>query len=147
MILVDANLLLHAYNASSDRHAGARNWLEEVMSGSEPVGLAWVTILAFLRIGTNPRVFPYPLSPAEASEIVSQWLQRPMVMILGASERHWDSLSGLLTTTQSRGPLVMDAHLAALAIEHGAVLCSTDRDFTRFPGLRIVNPLEQSSEH
>ena len=144
MILVDANLLLHAYNASSDRHVGARNWLEEVMSGSEPVGLAWVTILAFLRIGTNPRVFPYPLSPAEASEIVSQWLQRPMVMILEPSERHWASLSGLLTTTQSRGPLVMDAHLAALAVEHGAVLYSTDRDFARFPGLRVRNPLESS---
>lgn len=144
MILVDANLLLYAYNASCDHHAPARRWWEEVMSGSDPVALAWVTILAFLRIATNPRAFPQPLAPEEAVAIVSEWLERPMVVVLHPGERHWQLLSQLLTTAQARGPLAMDAHLAALAMEHGATLCTTDRDFTRFSGLRIRNPLETS---
>ncbi len=141
MILLDANLLLYAYNSSSEHHAAAKRWLEEVLSKPQPVRLAWITILAFLRIGTNLRAFPHPLSPTEASEIVSSWLERPMVAVLDPGERHWPILSRLLTTTQARGPLVMDAHMAALAIEHGATLCTTDQDFTRFPDLRLFNPL------
>ena len=141
MILIDANLLLHAYNSSSDHHQAARRWLEVAFSQPEPVRLAWVTVLAFLRIGTNPRAFEYPLSTAEASAIVSEWLEQPAVAILDPGERHWTILSGLLRTAQACGALVMDAHLAALAIEHGATLCTSDRDFTRFSGLRISNPL------
>lgn len=143
MILLDANLLLHAYNSSSQQHSAARRWLEEILSGTRPVRFAWVTILAFLRIGSNPRAFPYPLSPAEASEIVSSWLERPMVAVLIPGERHWSILSGLLIAHQARGPLAMDAHLAALAIEHGATLCTTDRDFARFPDLSVFNPLSR----
>jgi len=120
----------------------ARLWLENAFSRPEPVRLAWITILAFLRIGTSPRAFPYPLSPAEAGEIVAEWFARPMVATLEPGERHWSILSHLLTATQARGPLVMDAHLAALAIEHGATLCTTDQDFTRFPNLRLLNPLD-----
>ena len=141
MILLDANLLLYAYNSSSEHHAAAKHWLEGVLSQPESVRLAWVSVLAFLRISTNPRAYPYPLSPAEASEIVAEWLVRPTVATLEPGERHWPILSQLLTTTQARGPLVMDAHLAALAIEHGATLCTTDQDFTRFPDLRLLNPL------
>ena len=142
MILLDANLLLYAYTPSLPHHPAARPWLEKTLSGSEPVRIAWVTLLAFLRIGTDSRAFPHPLSAAEAVAIVSEWLELPGVAILEPSERHWEILSELLTTTQAHGPLVMDAHLAALAIEHGATLYTTDQDFSRFPGLQVMNPLK-----
>ncbi len=144
MTLLDANILLHAYNSSADQHDAARRWLEGLFSGPGPVRMAWVTILAFLRISTNPRAFPYPLSPAEASEIVSEWFTRPGFSTLEPGDRHWPILSRLLTTTQSRGPLALDAHLAALAIEHGATLATTDRDFARFPDLRLIDPLREA---
>lgn len=143
MILVDANLLLYAYNTSSEHHGGARRWLEGLLSRpQQPIGLPWATVLAFLRISTNSRAFPSPYSIAEAASFVSDWLANPAVTLLGPGERHWPILSSLLSTAQIRGPLVTDAHLAALAIEHGAVLYTTDRDFARFPGLRTLNPLE-----
>ena len=145
MILVDANLLLYAYNPSFDRHQEAREWLEGVLSRSDPVCLAWATILAFLRIATNPRAFEYPLSIEEAILIVSDWLELPTVTILEPGNRHWAVLTELLSQTQVRGSTVMDAHLAALAIEHGAVLCTSDRDFARFPNLRMLNPLEATA--
>jgi toxin-antitoxin system PIN domain toxin len=141
VILLDANLLLYAYNSSSEHHVAAKRWLEGLLSHSQSVRLAWISILAFLRISTNPRAYPSPLSPAEASEIVSSWLERPMVAVLDPGERYWAILSQLLTASQSRGALVSDAHLAALAIEHGATLATSDRDFTRFPDLRLLNPL------
>ena len=142
MILIDANLLLYAYVPESDHHRRARAWLEGTFSEREPVGLAWVVILAFLRIGTNPRVFRHPFSLREAGSIVSEWLAQPAVKILQAEERHWTILSELLPAAQAASELVMDAHLAALAIEHGATLCTNDRDFTRFPGLRVQYPLD-----
>ena len=143
MILVDANLLLYAYDASSRFHARARGWLEEVLSGPDPVGLAWTTVLAFLRISTNSRALAHPLSLKEAISIVSSWLGQPCVMLLEPGEKHWEILSSLLESAQVRGPLVMDAHLAALALEHGAVLASSDRDFSRFDRLRTLNPLAE----
>lgn len=141
MTLIDANLLLYAYDASSRHHARSREWLEEVLSGPDPVGLAWIAILAFLRISTNPRALAHPLSLAEAVSIVSSWLEQPCVQPLDPGERHWEILSGLLEPAQARGPLVMDAHLAALALEHGAILATSDRDFSRFEGLRTLDPL------
>lgn len=141
MTVIDANLLLYAYDASSRFHARARSWLEETLSGVAPVGLPWVVLLAFLRISTNPRALSHPLAIEGATAIVSSWLEQPCVVPLLPGERHWEVLSGLLGPAQARGPLVMDAHLAALAIEHGAVLATTDRDFARFEGLRSVNPL------
>lgn len=141
MTLLDANILLHAYNASAERHEAARHWLEGILSAPGPVRVAWVTVLAFLRISTNPRAYPHPLSPIEACEIVTEWYARPGFATLEPRERHLRILSNLMTTAQCRGPLVMDAHLAALAIEHGAKLATTDRDFARFPGLRWVDPI------
>jgi hypothetical protein len=105
------------------------------------VGLSWATILAFLRISTTTGIFERPFSGTEAAAIVSGWLEPPVVAILNPGERHWEILCELMTKGQAHGPLIMDAHLAALAIEHGATLATTDRDFSRFPGLRIVNPL------
>ena len=141
MILVDANLLIYAYDSASAHHELARGWLETTFSGSEQIGLTWMAVLAFLRITTSPRPLDHPFSIAEAVEIVTGWLERPTVALVHPGERHWEILRNLLEEGQARGPLVMDAHLAALAIEHGATLATTDKDFTRFPGLRMVNPL------
>lgn len=142
MILPDANLLLYAYNTDAEHHFRARRWLESSLSGAQLFGLSWQTITAFIRIGTNPRAFPNPLKISEATEIVSSWIARPSVTILVPGERHWEILSGLLAEGQAYGPLVMDAHLAALAIEHGATLHTTDKDFSRFSGLQVINPLD-----
>jgi toxin-antitoxin system PIN domain toxin len=145
VIVIDANILLYAYDSASLDHEAARNWLEDALAGYEAVGLSWVTLLAFLRISTNPRARKDPYSLAEANAIVSQWLDRAIASVVHPGERHWEILKDLLVEGQASGRLVTDAHLAALAIEHGATLCSTDRDFTRFPGLRLLNPLKPPS--
>jgi uncharacterized protein len=144
MILVDANLLLYAYDPRSARHAASKKWLEDALSGTELVRFAWMTLWAFPRISTNPRVFEYPLSLEEALHAVGTWLDQPVAGILEPSERHWEMLKQLALRAQVRGPLVMDAALATLAIEHGATLQTTDMDFARFPGLKWRNPLEPS---
>jgi hypothetical protein len=142
VILVDANLLLYAYQPRAAEHAASKAWLEAVLSEARLVRFAWVTVWAFLRISTNPHIFERPLSADEAGAIVTSWLARPMAAILEPGERHWDILRGLMHQGQTTGPLVMDAALAALAIEHGATLHTTDRDFSRFPGLDWINPLQ-----
>jgi len=141
VILVDANLLLYAYYPKAEQHAASREWLEAALAGPRLVRFAWLTLWGFLRIATNPRVFERPLSNAEAAAAVSSWLEQPVAGILEPGERHWELLRGLLHEGQASGPLVMDAALAALAIEHGATLCSVDRDFARFPDLKWMNPL------
>ena len=143
MILVDANLLLYAYDSSSAQHDRARPWLERALTGTEAVGLALISLLAFLRISTSRAVFRRPLPPADAVAIVSQWLELPGVTVAEPTDRHWTLLAELAQRGQARGPLLMDAHLAALAIEHGATLYTTDRDFARFPGLRARDPLSE----
>ena len=143
MIILDANLLLYAYDRTSEWHAKARPWIEEVFSGSEPVGLPWQTVTAFLRIVTNPRLGGERLPAAKAAEIVDQWLQQPNVRPLSPGDGHWRLLREIIVSGQAYGPLGSDAHLAALAIEWGGVLHTTDRDFARFPGLRWTNPLEE----
>lgn len=140
MILVDVNVLLYAYDPRSTHHERCRRFVEEAFSGDEPVCLAWVTVLAFVRIGTNPRIFTNPFSIAEAIAIVSSWLGREAVSVVEAGERCWEILSPLLMDAQVSGPLVMDAFLAALALENGATLVTTDRDFARFPKLRRHDP-------
>lgn len=141
MTLVDANLLLYAYDASSSRHADARRWWEDRLSGVEPVWLSWSTIVAFVRISTHVRVFARPLTVAEACDAVRSWFDCPAVDVLEPGPRHWEILESLLVSAQATGNLVTDAHLAALAIEHGMVLASTDCDFARFPGLSWQDPL------
>lgn len=141
MILPDANLLLYAYNKDAAEHAAARRWLEDALSSPAPFALSWQTITAFLRISTNSRAFPQPLSIDEAISIVDEWLARPNVTIVAPGARHWEIFARLLRTGKAAGALTMDAHLAALAVEHGATLCTTDRDFARFEELKFVNPL------
>jgi toxin-antitoxin system PIN domain toxin len=142
MILIDANLLLYAYHPRSEHHGASRKWLEAMLGGPELIRFAWLTLWAFLRIGTNGRVFERPLSLAEAEAAVSSWLAQPMAGILEPGERHWEILRDLVRDGQATGPLVMDAVIAAIAIEHGATLFTTDRDFSRFSKLKVGNPLE-----
>ncbi len=141
MILVDANLLLYAYHPRAEQHAAARKWLEQVLAGPELVRFAWMTIWAFLRIATNPRAFERPLSLDEASAAAKSWLDQPCAGVVEPNERHWEILLDVAGKGQAVGPLITDAALAAIAIEHGAILYTTDRDFARFPGLKWVNPL------
>ncbi|MDP3972652.1 MAG: type II toxin-antitoxin system VapC family toxin [Candidatus Nanopelagicales bacterium] len=140
--MIDANLLLYAYNPRAAQHEAGKEWLESALSGAGLVGFAWQTIWAFLRISTNVRVFERPLSAAEAVTAASGWLERPHARIMEPGERHLSILSGLLQEGQCAGPLVTDASLAAIAIEHGAVLCTTDRDFTRFGQLKWQDPIK-----
>jgi toxin-antitoxin system PIN domain toxin len=140
-MLVDANILLYAYDTSSPRHLAAREWLEGVFSAGSDVRLGLATVLAFVRLGTDPRVFERPLGPAEATAIVETWLAHPGVSLALPSDGHWSRLGLLAEASAARGPLLMDAHLAALAMERGAHLATTDRDFARFAGLRFENPL------
>jgi toxin-antitoxin system PIN domain toxin len=141
MILVDANLLLYAYSPRAVHHQASKSWLEATLARSDLVKFAWLTLWAFLRISTNPRVFEHPLSISEAADAVSSWLRQPTAGILDPGERHWEIFHVLSQAGQTAGPLVMDAALAAIAIEHGATLCTTDRDFARFAGLTWMNPL------
>jgi uncharacterized protein len=141
VILVDANLVIYAHDLSSPFHEPARRWLENVFSGPELVGIPLNVALAFLRITTNPKVFKNPFSIEEASAIVESWFLNSTVSLVQPGERHLRILLQLLREAQVRGPLVMDAHLAALAIEHRATLCSFDSDFSGFSGLVVHNPL------
>lgn len=143
MILVDANVLIYAYNPAAMQHAQAKAWLESTLNSGTPVRFAWVTVLAFIRIMTHGQVFRRPLSIDEAVAIVDAWLAHPGVALLEPGERHWSILKSFLTHGQAAGPLAMDAHLAALAVEHGATLCSTDRDFARFAEVTLVDPIRQ----
>lgn len=144
MILIDANLLLYAYHRRAVEHNASRAWLEATLSGSDSVRFAWLTLWAFVRIATNPRAFEQPLSASEAGEAVASWLAQPTAGILEPGERHLDILRDLIHEGQVAGPLVMDAVIAALAVEHGATLCTTDRDFSRFSRLKWTNPLASS---
>jgi toxin-antitoxin system PIN domain toxin len=144
MIVLDANVLLYAYHKSDPRHQRAKRWLERTLSSTEQVRLPWSSILAFVRIGTNPRVFEHPLTIQEAIAHVDSWLELPNVGILEAAERYWSILREVFIEAQAVGPLVSDAALAALAIEHGATLATTDRDFARFAGLKTLDPLRDA---
>ena len=142
MILIDANLLIYAVNSELPRHPDARDWLERTLSSTEPVGLAWVVILAFLRITTRGDIFERPLSAEQALGYVDEWLGRPFVDPVAPAGKHWEILRNLLHLSGTAGNLTSDAHLAALAMENGATVYSADNDFRRFAGLKHVNPLE-----
>lgn len=141
MKTTDANLLIYAYNENAEQHERAKQWLERRLSAPELFGLSWQVITAFLRISTNSRVFLLPFTLPEAIEIVEEWLAQPQVKVLLPTEKHWNIFSDLILEGQTGGALMMDAHLAALAIEHGATLATTDRDFVRFSKLKTINPL------
>jgi toxin-antitoxin system PIN domain toxin len=139
--LPDVNLLLYAIDEKSPSHDPAREWLEAVLSGTEAVAFAWVVLLGFLRISTNPAAIEQPLQPADALEHIDEWLTQPVATIVEPAGTHAATLRRLLQPLGTAGNLTTDAHLAALAIEHGAELCSSDNDFSRFEGVRWTNPL------
>jgi uncharacterized protein len=141
MTILDANLLLYAYNADAPQQRIAAQWLTKLFQSGELVGLPWVTIWAFIRISTNSRVWANPRPAKEAFAIVREWLAQPGVVALQPGPLHAEILEKLVCEHGATGPLVTDAVLAALAIEHGALLASTDQDFRRFPDLQWVNPL------
>lgn len=113
-----------------------------MLSGDETVGFAWVVLLAFLRLSTNPQIFQRPLSPDRALDVAESWLRQPCVVVVEPGDRHTAVVRRLLAPLGTAGDLVSDAHLAALAIENGAELSSCDTDFSRFAGLRWVDPLD-----
>ncbi len=141
MILIDANLLVYAHVSSFAQHHPACAWLDGQLNGGAPVGLPWASLLAFLRLVTNPRVFERPEPITDAWRQILAWLQCETAWIPQPTERHAVLLEELLAVPGVHGNLVPDAHLAALAMEHGLMLCSADSDFARFPSLRWQNPL------
>lgn len=142
MKLPDLNLLIYAVDRRSPSHERSIAWWNGLLSGSETVALTWTVLLGFVRLTTNPSVVQEPLRSDEALDYVDRWLAQPVTTVIEPTPRHAAVLRDLLGPVGTAGNLVSDAHLAALAIEHGAELCSADRDFGRFPGLRWVNPLE-----
>ena len=141
MILVDANLLVYAHVSSLSQHDAAIQWLDGRINGTAPVGLCWPSLLAFVRLVSNPRIFERPDSVERAWKQVEQWLDCDTVWIPQPTQKHREVLAPLIRVPGMRANLVPDAHLAALAIEHGLTLCSTDSDFARFPELKWEDPL------
>jgi len=140
VLVVDANVLVYAVNEDARDHDAARDWLRGALAGAEAVGFDWTVLLAFLRLTTHPAVLPHPLDSARATEILTRWLSAPPAVVLETTTRHLPLLRGLLEGAGTAGNLVNDAHLAALALEHGATVVSFDRDFARFEGLPVLRP-------
>ena len=142
MILVDANLLIYAVNSDAVQHQQARKWLEQILSGSTEVGLAWIVILAFIRITTRAGIMTRPLNRHDAIAYIDSWVEQPYVRLVTPSDKHWPIFRNLLKAAGTAGNLTSDAHLAALAIEHGAEIYSADYDFRRYAGITHINPLQ-----
>jgi toxin-antitoxin system PIN domain toxin len=140
--VVDLNVLLYVVNENAPHHQALLNWWENAVNGDESVGLPWVVLLGFLRIATNPKIFPNPLEPTAATSKIDTWLSLANTYLVREKDEHWEILRTLLAEAGTAGNLTTDAHLATLAISHGAVLVSCDSDFARFQGLRWENPLD-----
>lgn len=141
MTILDANVLLYAYNADALQHRATTQWLKKLFESGETIALPWISIWAFVRIGTNPRISMLPMSAREAFTIVAEWLDQPGIVLLNPGPLHAQILERLVRDFSATGPMVTDAALAALAIEYGASLASADQDFRRFPELRWTDPL------
>ena len=144
MILLDANLLLYAYVNDFPQHAAAKTWLEETLQSGDEIGLSWQVITAFVRIGTNPKVFAKPMTIEQVESKLGKLLAYPKVKVIVPTSNHWQIFIKLLKDANLRADLVMDAHLAALAIEYNARIASTDKDFRLFTNLNHFNPLEEN---
>lgn len=141
MILTDANLLIFAYNEHSPEFDSARAWLTKCLSSSKPFAFSWLSIMAFVRVTTNKKLFIKPYSTKEAFEVVENWLSAPGSLILAPGDEHLSIVKRLATESGIYGTGLTDAHVAALAIEHGVTLASSDSDFAKFTGLKWINPL------
>jgi toxin-antitoxin system PIN domain toxin len=142
VILPDANVLLYAQDGTSPHHEKARRWWDGLLSGRMPVCLCWPVLTAFVRIATSARTYERPVSLADATASVDPWLRQPCVQVVGPTHAHRHAFRGLLEAAGASSNLVTDAHMAALAIEHGCRLASTDSDFARFAGLSWFDPLQ-----
>jgi toxin-antitoxin system PIN domain toxin len=140
-VIVDANLLLFAVDATAPQHAPALAWLSQQLGGSRRVGLPWESLTAFVRIATHPRAVTRPLRPADAWRFIDDWLAAPTVWTPGPTDQHAAVLGDLVRRYRLAGNLIPDAHLAAIAIEHGLTICSADTDFARFTEVEWVNPV------
>ena len=141
MKVVDLNLLLYAVNADAPRHKRACAWLEAALGGDEQIGLAWPVVIGFLRLSTRAGILPRPLTARQALDVVQAWVDHAQVAMLHPGAGHWSVLRGLIESSGAAGNLTTDAHLAALALEYDATLCSTDADFSKFKGLKFANPV------
>lgn len=141
MTILDVNIVLYATDSAAPQHRAVSDWLKALRATGEIVGLPWITLWAFLRISTNPRLWAHPKSGSEACALMRRWMEEPGVIMPEPGPRHATIIERMITVFGVTGPLVTDAALAALAIEHGATLASTDQDFRRFPEVRWVNPL------
>ena len=140
-MILDANILIYAHNEDAPEFRNTNSWLSAALSGNEVIGFSWLVILAFLRISTSNRLFSAPLTIGEARDVIDGLLALPNVEVIGPTDNHWTILQTLIKEGQVKGPLVMDAHLASLCIEHNATLATNDRDFARFAGLKTTNPV------
>lgn len=145
MKIVDANVLVYAVDETAGNHKAAKQWIESALDGDDGVGFPWVVLLAFVRLTTNGRIFANPLTPEQATNTVATWLAQPAAFVVEPTERHLEVLARLLHAAGSGGNLVTDAHIAALAHEHGAEVVSFDSDFKRFAGIRWTSPMSGSS--
>lgn len=141
MIILDVNILIYAVNRDAALHSRAKSWLEAALSGTETIGIPWIVILAFLRLTTRAGLFRNPMPMDAAFDVLESWLEQPPVIIVDPGPRHRSILRGHLAAIGTGGNLTSDAHLAALALENRAELCSFDQDFLRFPDLKWRNPL------
>ena len=141
MTLPDANLILYAHIEDFPQHPKSKAWLEKTIAGGERIALVWQVITAFVRIGTNAKLFKTPMTVAQVEKALTALLENQNVNLINPTERHWEIFLRLLKESNAGGSLVMDAHLAALAIKHNARLASTDNDFKIFSGLDHFNPL------
>jgi toxin-antitoxin system PIN domain toxin len=143
VVLPDINILVYALDKSSPHHRAAREWWEEQLNGTQAVCLPWVVLLGLIRLLTNPRIFNNPYEASEVLAIIEGWLVLPHVRIIHPTDAHFELLGKIIGSVRTAGNLTTDIHLAALAIERGLTLCSTDADFARFPGLKWKNPLKR----
>lgn len=141
MIFPDVNVLLYAHDETSHFHKAASSWLRRVLA-EEEVFFSWQTITGFIRISTNPRLLAHPFTIEQAVEAVQLWLDLENTHIVNLRKQEWPVFARILCDGQATGNLVMDGHIAAMAVACGALVASTDRDLTRFPGIRLINPLE-----
>jgi uncharacterized protein len=139
-MLVDANVLLYAVDRQNRFHSAAREWMTNALNGTTRVGIPWMSLVAFIRISTHPRASPSPLTPEEALQHITDWLSADTVWVPQPGPRHAEVLARLVTTADARGGLVSDAHLAAIAVEHGLTVVSADSDFARFAEVRWTSP-------
>jgi toxin-antitoxin system PIN domain toxin len=138
--LVDLNVLLYAVNRQDTNHGAAKRWLDDALNGATAVGFAWLVIIGFLRLTTRPGVFPRPIGVDDALATIRTWLGSPVAVTVEPTPQHLAVLGNLLERSGTAANLTNDAHLVALAIEHRAAVCSFDRDFTRFAGVRVITP-------